>query len=120
MRKTSGSFLMNFQADFGREVAQSFTVGFHLGNNEVYAPSNQISVYPNPSQDKFNISLGLVIEQDVNLILMDLNGREISRKSYSDIKNQTLRLNLDNYPKGLYVLRIELKDEVIIKKIVLQ
>ena len=120
MRKTSGSFLMNFQADFGREVAQSFTVGFYLGDDETYAPSNQISVYPNPSQDQFNISLGLVTEQDVNLVLMDLNGREISRKSYSDIKNQTLRLNLDNYPKGLYVLRIELKDEVIIKKIVLQ
>jgi len=120
LRKTTGGSLKNFESDFGREIAQSFTVGFYLGDQETYQPSNQISVYPNPSQDLFNVSLGLVIEQDVNLVLMDLNGREISRKSYSDIKNQTLKLNLDNYPKGLYVLRIELKDEVIIKKIVLQ
>ncbi len=120
IKKTNGSFIKNFQADFGREIAQSFTVGFYLGGEETFNPKNLISVYPNPSQERFNIALGLTQEQDVQLTVLDVNGREILNNSYREIKNQTISLNLGMLPKGIYVLRIKLKDEIITKKIILQ
>ena len=120
IKKTNGSFIKNFQADFGREIAQSFTVGFYLGGEEVFKPKNLITVYPNPSNEQFNIALGLVQEQDAQITVLDLNGREILSNSYRNIKNQTISLNLGYLPKGVYVLRIKLKDEIITKKIILQ
>ena len=120
IKKTTNGFIKNFQADFGREIAQSFTVGFLLGEEKSFEPKNMVSVYPNPTTEQFNIALGLVKQQDAQLILMDINGREINRRKYTNIKNQTLRLNMNEYPKGIYILRIELEDEVIIKKVIHQ
>jgi hypothetical protein len=120
IKKTTNGFIKNFQPDFGREIAQSFTVGFLLGEEKSFEPKNMVSVYPNPTTEQFNIALGLVKQQDAQLILMDINGREVNRRKYANVKSQTLRLDMSAYPKGIYILRIELKNEVIIKKVILQ
>jgi hypothetical protein len=120
LKNTNGGFIKNLQADFGREIAQSFTVGFYLDKEDIPEAKNMLSVYPNPSENQFNISLGLVQEQDVRLTVLDLNGREIMQKEYKNIHNETLKLNLDKLPKGVYILRIELDNDIITKKLILQ
>ncbi len=120
LKKTNGSFMKNFETDFGGEIAQSFTIGFKLGEEEISEAKNMMSVYPNPSTNIFNIALGLVKNQDAKLRVLDINGRLIYERNYSNIKNQTLRVNLDGMPKGVYILNIELKNEVRTEKIILQ
>ena len=120
IKKTNGSFLKNFNTDFGGEIAQSFTIGFKLGEEELIEAKNLVSVYPNPSDGQFNIALGLVKTQDANLRVLDINGRLVLQKSYADIKNETLRINLNGLPKGVYILNIELQNDVITEKIILQ
>ena len=120
IKKTNGSFLKNFETDFGGEIAQSFTVGFKLSREDIPEPKNMVSVYPNPSENRFNISLGLVHSQDANLRIIDLNGRLVLSKHYQNVKNETLHIDLSGLPKGVYILNIELNNELITKKIILQ
>jgi len=120
IRKLNKWLVKNFQPDFGREISQSFTVGFVLGEKEIEAPKNLITVYPNPTTGHVKIALGLTKEQNIRLTLLDINGRLIRVMDQSNIKNQTLQLNIDELPKGVYVLRIELENEMIVKKIILQ
>ena len=120
LRRLNKWVIKNFQPDFGREISQSFTVGFELGEEKINEPKNMVTVYPNPTIGRVNIALGLTQAQDIRLTLLDINGRLIRSIDKSNIKDQTLQLNIDELPKGIYVLRIELKDETIIKKVILQ
>lgn len=64
--------------------------------------SKAVQVYPNPANEKVSIDLGSVYE-DVELILMDLSGRELVRKEYKSMDKT--ELDVDQF-SGIYVIHI--------------
>ncbi|MCU0440510.1 MAG: T9SS type A sorting domain-containing protein [Raineya sp.] len=64
-----------------------------------------VKVYPNPTQGTFNIAFDKILSGKVELKLYNAVGALLKTYSYenpSDIQS----INLENMPKGLYVLRI--------------
>jgi hypothetical protein len=80
------------------------------GNNSLY-------IYPNPSREKFYISL----PQDALLLeVSDLLGRIILSADLSSYREKEIILNLSDKPSGMYPVRIILKDRIISDKLIIQ
>ena len=82
---------------------------------------NNLSVYPNPSRDVFNIGFKSEILQDLSIRILNVVGAEI----YSETQEQfvgeyTKQISLDDYVKGIYFLEIETGKGIINKKLILQ
>ncbi|MFH2096259.1 MAG: T9SS type A sorting domain-containing protein, partial [Bacteroidota bacterium] len=72
------------------------------------------NIYPNPSEGLFNIEAGNIS----SLQVINMNGKVIMSSSYSFGVN-SLRLDLRNQPEGIYLLRVNTAEGMIIRKIVL-
>ncbi len=98
----------NFMADPG-------SVGIRNNTSE-----RNLSIFPNPAKN-FTLLFNTQPGSDIRVNLIDTQGRLIeqlfSGKANSSYFNQHFRL-AEKHPKGLYFLRIEIDQEVMMKKIV--
>lgn len=70
---------------------------------------NEISVYPNPFEEKFDLSFSLVQEQALTFTLTDLQGKEIWKQESTLVKSgsSTLSFETGKMAHGVYLLKIE-------------
>ena len=82
---------------------------------------NNLSVYPNPSRDIFNVSFTSVDKQDLRVRILNIIGEELINENLEQfIGEYTKQIDLTNNAKGVYFLEIETNDGVINKKLILQ
>lgn len=83
-----------------------------------HRPSNQIkfaSVFPNPTNDDFNVSVRLAAENDVTISVFQADGQLVTTR---ELKNEKeLLTTFYAEAPGCYFVRIEVKDEVIVFKV---
>ena len=80
-----------------------------------------LSIYPNPSEDLFNIEFSSLITQDLQIRIVNIIGEVvISDNLQQFIGEYTKEIYLYNNAKGIYFLEIETHDGVINKKLILQ
>ena len=73
-------------------------------------------IYPNPART--NITIDLVREYSkVALEVMDIQGQLIEKHTYEE-QLSTIDLDLKNYEKGVYLLRITINDKSALFRIV--
>ena len=78
-------------------------------------------VYPNPTKGIITISFSSAIKGDYTLSIIDLLGEKIFNdelKSY--IGNYSQKVDLTDYSKSTYFLKVYTSDGIVIKKITLQ
>lgn len=93
------------------------------GNDELETPNNyQIRLYPNPVRDVAFICFDVPDDNlPVTANLYDSQGRRVKVIEEQTVYNagqQSLLMNLDDTPEGLYVLQIQIGDKVISKKVI--
>jgi len=76
-----------------------------------------LKVYPNPSQDVLTIDLPTVLENNVNITVLDSQGKQIQTQT---INANNSSLNVSNWQAGLYLIQIEYEDSRIVKRFVKQ
>ncbi len=80
----------------------------------------RINVYPVPTFDEINIELVLPDTKNVQIFLVDELGRELFWTEEKELENEILTLNLGDLPGALYLLRIHVGNEIIVKRIIKQ
>ena len=75
------------------------------------------NVYPNPNSGQFILELKSVISFE-ELRICQLTGKTMRRISLSNNSRQTLPINIEDLPAGLYLLVIETATEKLTKKLV--
>jgi hypothetical protein len=91
--------------------------------NEINFDNGVATIYPNPVIDgqELQIDVDLKDKTDVNLEIVDITGKCILKKTYSNLLGkQILSVNMDNYAKGMYIVKLFDNFNVIAKKIVKQ
>lgn len=86
-----------------------------LNENERF----HINLFPNPSSDIYNLDLSSLHTQTASIILTDHTGKMIyaaNRVSTSKLQ----QINLENYPKGVYFLKIQSDKISTVIKLILQ
>ena len=80
-----------------------------------------LSIYPNPSKDMFNINFTSVQQQNLKVRVLNIVGEEIiAENSQEFIGKYTKQINLINNAIGIYFLEITTNNGVINKKLILQ
>ncbi len=82
--------------------------------SNTFAKLEEISVYPNPTNDnKINIESEITLDE---IQLINLNGQLIQVVQKTEFTNNTY--SLDNLPQGFYLLRLSSENQSVIKKII--
>ncbi|NVO03364.1 MAG: T9SS type A sorting domain-containing protein [Bacteroidetes bacterium] len=89
------------------------SISFSVAINEI--TNSNIIVYPNPSNGSFNIEIPAVINEISSIEIIDIYGRIIAID-----KEKKNKFHFDGIATGVYTLRINSKDAVFIKSIIVQ
>ncbi len=77
--------------------------------------TTEVSVYPNPSKGLFNVEMGSI--SNASLSVLDITGKVIVSKNA--VSNRET-LDLSNFTKGVYFLKIETSNHLITKKLMIE
>lgn len=77
---------------------------------------NHISVYPNPATSKINIRCSLFGVQNSHIVICDLFGRKVLE---IDMPNSLTEVDVGNWQKGLYIVRVITEDGIHISEKIL-
>jgi len=90
-------------------------------NTDDVLESNFAAVYPNPTSDVANIAMNLVDASDVNVILVDNLGRTVSSRNYGNQSGYVqLQYNVGDITPGLYLVHIQVNDQILTKKLTIK
>jgi len=81
----------------------------------------KIKVYPNPSQNVFNVNFNILQDQNVQLRVVNSIGEVVFTEYLKDYIGQySTKIILDNHSKGIYLLQIITDQLIVNKKLILQ
>jgi GTP-dependent phosphoenolpyruvate carboxykinase len=79
-------------------------------DNIVSIPENDdesaLTIYPNPNNGTFNILAGTDVK-DASISIYNILGEKVYSENTDLTAGQAWKANLDNYPKGMYIIAIE-------------
>ncbi|PCH91061.1 MAG: hypothetical protein COB85_09645, partial [Bacteroidetes bacterium] len=80
-----------------------------------------ILIFPNPNNGEFTIKFSVVQKQNFKILLFDISGQLIFKETRSDFSGLYKKtFYLENSAPGVYLIRVEMGDEVINKNIILE
>jgi len=77
-------------------------------------------IYPNPTQDMFNISAVLPKMEFVQIRLIDLRGKVVYQEAYNNQNNLQTMVDIGELPNGVYILQVQAGKQQVIRKIIKQ
>ncbi len=72
---------------------------------------NDIKVYPNPTSGKITINTSELNKEIKSYILTDIYGKIVLNKNVGLLNNNDLKINIENYESGVYLLIINLNNK---------
>lgn len=80
-----------------------------------------LTIYPNPSQDVFNVEFTSLIKQDLELRIINSIGEIVYTDNVNNhIGKYSNSISLEKYSKAIYFLEIQTDEGIVNKKLILQ
>jgi hypothetical protein len=126
----AGTYRLGIWVDSGEDItetSESNNAGLLSGNIN-YSPStgindaawmNTVNVYPNPATNNININFSAPEQEPVTINLIDISGRIVKNVANNFVKGtQTISLDLNDVPAGIYSLQFSSNGYLYSEKIV--
>ncbi len=98
---------------------KDFAITAPVGIAENNITGESVNVYPNPAEDVLNISLSGKLRGDVSITLTDAIGKTIYTKQVVKMHDGLVEyLNIANYARGVYFVRIDTGEGSLSRKII--
>lgn len=72
--------------------------------------TGELMVYPNPSDQHYNILMDIEKNQDAQIKVFNSTGQLIQSRFLTNVPTIQEQISLDGYPAGIYYLKIELEN----------
>jgi hypothetical protein len=114
-----------FVLEYGDEVSSNV----YLDNIELFISANpepvrpqigEISLYPNPATEYFNIAFNFQTYEAVNIQIYSSTGALVHNVDYPNTLNQTYTFASQQFSKGLFILKITSKSVSETRKLFIQ
>ncbi len=119
-RGDNNAILKNYNADFGAQIYQQFSVGMYTNVNELQPISaNDFQVYPNPSSGLFQVGFVLKQTEPVTLNVVNLNGTLVKQQQLAPTNGDNVIFDLSGEPAGMYFVTLKTADWTVTRKVML-
>jgi len=82
---------------------------------------DKLTIYPNPSEDIFNVEFTSLVRQDLELRIINSIGEIVYIDNVNNhIGQYSNSISLEEYSKAIYFLEIQTDDGIVNKKLILQ
>ncbi len=98
--------------------SKNFTITPALAN-ETFGLNN-FSLYPNPNKGNFSIQFDSTSNNDIEIAVHDIRGRNIFERTYPNTGMFSQNLQLDTVQSGVYLVTVKDGDKKVVKKIVVE
>jgi len=101
---TMGAFLIRTDS-LGCTLPNCLDTNLHVSIEEIVEMQKQkLIIYPNPVHDKLQIAINNQGEKVEQIVIYDINGREILKKSYM---SYLINIDVSNLNKGVYIIKVK-------------
>jgi len=97
-------------------LTEDYDIEFISNINEI-SDLTSFKVYPNPTQELFTVELELGARTAGVIQLFSHEGRLLSNKVFDGEGNFTTKVNVTDYPSGMYLLKINTENGIALKKV---
>ena len=103
-------------------VHTCFYLGNPLGTKEDLAAQVNLQVFPNPATSVATVQFKNPGSEAIKLTLHNVLGQKISEVPYqkSAAAEQSVEIKVSDYPKGVYLLKLQAGSNAIMKRLVIQ
>jgi len=102
------------------ELSSQLKTGDEFAEAEIIIPDNEqaeVSIYPNPAKDEVNITMKGFRTLEGFGTLVTTDGKIVKTFTISESETQ---LNVQDLMPGVYILRVENAENVVVKRLVIQ
>jgi hypothetical protein len=118
---TPGTIIKSYNADFGGQVYQQFTVGLTSDiDEEIIVNLPSLNVYPNPTDGSIFLDINLNGMNQGKVEIYDMMGKLTYQQTLTDFDNEIVKVDLSNFSSGVYFVTLFAGNEHISKKVILQ
>ncbi|MEK7257863.1 MAG: T9SS type A sorting domain-containing protein, partial [Bacteroidota bacterium] len=90
------------------------------GTEEKQLESLNVALFPNPASDYLHLVLGSERQQDVNVSLLTLDGKQVHSQVANVFGNEVLSVNVNSLSAGLYFVKISTEEGVLVRKVIIE
>jgi len=103
IRRINNAIVKSFEPDFGKSIVYNFTVDYPLAY-ETLNPPLKATLFPNPSTGVFNLKFN---PEALSYSVVSPEGKILFSNVFDTPNSGKYRLDLSDYPDGLYMVRIK-------------
>ncbi len=89
-------------------------------DNIISGNGYEVMYYPNPASDKLLIDFKLKIPTDIIVEIVSSNGQVIYNTKLSNVEDRLERIDVNQFAHGVYYLRLNINQDIYIRKIIIQ
>ena len=78
------------------------------------------AIFPNPTDSRLVLDISLLKTANVQLKIYSTEGKEMLYKNFGTVKDLNETLNISEFAKGIYILKLQVDDEINYQKVVKQ
>ncbi len=113
----TGTYMVTVTEEFGCSAVASVDVTT-VAVDEIASLEN-IDISPNPTNGNFQINLALNTAEVVSVEVLNVVGRKVQSIAASTITNEIYNIDLNNESEGVYMVRLNIGDKVLMRRVVL-
>jgi hypothetical protein len=121
-RKTGGITTIHIQTRDSKGAFSEFEWLVEVGGvTSLSMGQSEFRLYPNPAKNQVNLIFNEVMNNDLNIQLMDSNGRIF--KNWNNINtdhSNKINLQFEFVPEGMYILKVRYEDSVKTIKLIIK
>jgi hypothetical protein len=95
----------------------SFSEGSGIDDNSL---SSNLTVYPNPTNGEFTVSISNAEATDLTVELVNISGQVVYRNEVKAVYSYNENIDASEFAKGVYYLKVNDGTEVKVEKVVIQ
>ena len=89
----------------------------HLGFEPIYLSESQVNLFPNPTTGLQELNIQGAVNTPVQVKLLDITGKELGILFQGDIQeSQKIKVDLSVYPSGVYLLSVQMDEQMQVLK----
>lgn len=100
--------------------SKSFTINNLVASADAFGGLKNFNLYPNPNNGQFTLSFDSATTSDIEVLVHDMRGREVYKKSFANTGMFEQTLNLGGAQAGMYLVTVKDGNNKEVKKIVVE